>query len=175
MIKKDKTKYSEDYKTSDPNWWSSPPEALKGNYMNVKFMKLHPNAMIPEYKTAGASGMDLVSVETYTIAPGETCVVSTGLAMVLPKNHEGQVRPRSGLAAKNNVTVLNTPGTIDEDYRGEIKVIMINHGKQEFIVNAGDRIAQMVIQKVERFGIIEVDSLDQTDRGAGGLGSTGIK
>jgi dUTP pyrophosphatase len=123
----------------------------------------------------GAAGMDLAaSIDSdVTIAPGRRALVGTGLAIALPRGHEAQVRPRSGLAAKHGVTVLNAPGTIDEDYRGEIKVILINHGDEPFVVKSGERIAQLVIARVERATLVEADSLDGSTRGAGGFGHTG--
>ncbi len=123
----------------------------------------------------GAAGMDLAASldNDVTIAPGKRALVGTGLAIALPRGHEAQVRPRSGLAAKHGVTVLNAPGTIDEDYRGEIKVILVNHGDEPFVVKSGERIAQMVIAKVERVIFDEAETLDGSARGAGGFGHTG--
>ncbi len=123
----------------------------------------------------GAAGMDLAASldNDVTIAPGKRALVGTGLAIALPRGHEAQVRPRSGLAAKHGVTVLNAPGTIDEDYRGEIKVILVNHGDEPFVVRSGERIAQMVIAKVERVVLDETETLDGSARGAGGFGHTG--
>lgn len=132
---------------------------------------------LPRYETDGAAGMDLVAAiasdEPLVLAPGARVLVPTGLAIALPRGFEAQVRPRSGLAAKNGVTVLNTPGTIDSDYRGEVKVILINHGSEAFTVTRGTRIAQMVLAPVTRGAFNEVASLDATTRGAGGFGSTG--
>ena len=130
---------------------------------------------LPAYQSADAAGFDLsAAVETdLVLAPGAVALVPTGLAMAIPRGFEGQVRPRSGLAAKNGVTVLNTPGTIDADYRGEVKVILINHGSATFTVTRGMRIAQMIIAPVLQAALIEVGSLDETDRGSGGFGSTG--
>ncbi len=141
--------------------------------MTVKFLKLHPDAVIPTRGTALAAGLDLYSVEDMLIQPGEHKLVPTGLSMELPSSHEGQVRPRSGLAAKFGVTVLNSPGTIDEDYRGEVKVILINHGHSTFTIHKGDRIAQLVVAKVVIPEVVETTKLDDTQRGAGGFGSTG--
>ena len=123
----------------------------------------------------GAAGMDLAaSLDTeVTIAPGQRALVGTGLAIALPRGFEAQVRPRSGLAAKHGVTVLNAPGTIDEDYRGEIKVILINHGDEPFVVKSGERIAQLIIAPVARVTLVEQESLDESARGAGGFGHTG--
>lgn len=130
---------------------------------------------LPAYQSADAAGFDLsAAVETdLVLAPGAVALVPTGLAMAIPRGFEGQVRPRSGLAAKNGVTVLNTPGTIDADYRGEVKVILINHGSAAFTVTRGMRIAQMIVTPVLQAALVEVGSLDETDRGSGGFGSTG--
>jgi len=130
---------------------------------------------LPAYQTAGAAGMDLVAaVEApTTIAPGARALVPTGLAIALPEGYEAQVRPRSGLAARHGVTVLNAPGTIDADYRGEVQVILINHGEAPFVVSRGDRIAQLVVAAVTRAEPMVVEDLDETDRGASGFGSTG--
>jgi dUTP pyrophosphatase len=133
-------------------------------------------AVIPEYKTAGAAGADLCALlnEPLTIPAGKFAMVPTGLFFEIPEGYEVQVRPRSGLAAKNGVTVLNTPGTIDSDYRGEIKVILINLGDADFTINSGDRIAQMIVAPVTQANFSITDSLSETERGAGGFGSTGI-
>ena len=133
-------------------------------------------AVIPEYKTAGAAGADLCALlnEPLTIPAGKFAMVPTGLFFEIPEGYEVQVRPRSGLAAKNGVTVLNTPGTIDSDYRGEIKVILINLGDADFTINSGDRIAQMIVAPVTQATFSITDSLSETERGAGGFGSTGI-
>lgn len=144
---------------------------------SIKLCKLE-NATgldLPSYATSGSSGMDLMAAITdnIIIKSGHRAIVPTGISIALPPMYEAQIRPRSGLAAKNGVTVLNTPGTVDNDYRGEVKVILINHGKEDFIIERGMRIAQVVIAKYEQFDILEVDSLDSTDRGAGGFGSTG--
>lgn len=132
-------------------------------------------AAIPEYKTLGAAGADVCALvdAPVELAPGDRALIGTGLFFAIPDGYEIQVRPRSGLAAKNGVTVLNTPGTIDSDYRGELKVILINLGKEKFTVNKGDRIAQIVAAPVTRAAFAVVDSLDQTERGSGGFGSTG--
>lgn len=140
----------------------------------VKFRRLSPNAEIPVYQTAGAVGMDLCSCMELRIPPGCFRAIPTGLALELPPGLEAQVRPRSGLAAKYGITVLNAPGTIDSDYRGEIKAILINHGGESFIIKIGDRIAQLVFAPVTIATLEEADELDSTDRGAGGLGSTGV-
>ena len=133
-------------------------------------------AVIPEYKTAGAAGADLCALlnESLTIPAGKFAMVPTGLFFEIPEGYEVQVRPRSGLAAKNGVRVLNTPGTIDSDYRGEIKVILINLGEADFTINSGDRIAQMIVAPVTQANFSITDSLSETERGAGGFGSTGI-
>jgi dUTP pyrophosphatase len=134
---------------------------------------------VPAAHSDGAAGMDiaaaLASGERLVIAPGKRAMVPAGFAMALPPGYEAQIRPRSGLAAKHGVTVLNSPGTIDADYRGEVKVVLINHGDAEFVVERGDRIAQMVIAPVTPAGFTEVDLLDDTARGEGGYGSTGAR
>ena len=132
---------------------------------------------LPAYQTGEAAGLDLMAAvpegEPLSLAPGQYALVPTGLAIALPAGHEAQVRPRSGLAAKYGVTVLNSPGTIDADYRGEIKVILINHGAVPFVIKRGERIAQMVIAPVVQAALVPVAELSATDRGAGGFGSTG--
>jgi dUTP pyrophosphatase len=128
---------------------------------------------LPAYATAGAAGMDVVSAESVTIAPGARHAVATGLALAIPEGYEIQVRPRSGLALKHGITVPNTPGTIDSDYRGELKVILINHGAEPFVIARGDRVAQLVLAPVVQAAWAEVAELDATERGAGGFGSTG--
>ncbi len=128
---------------------------------------------LPSYATGGAAGMDVVSAEDKTLAPGARHAVATGLAVAIPQGYEIQVRPRSGLALKFGITVPNTPGTIDSDYRGELKVILINHGAQDFVIQRGDRIAQLVLAPVTQARWMEVGQLDETDRGEGGFGSTG--
>jgi dUTP pyrophosphatase len=130
---------------------------------------------LPAYETAGAAGMDLRAAEEMTLSPGAWALVPTGLSIALPEGYEAQVRPRSGLAVKHGVTVLNAPGTIDCDYRGEVKVPLINHGQQDFVISRGDRIAQMVIAPVTRIAWHEVDVLDETARGVGGFGSSGSR
>ena len=141
--------------------------------MQLLIQKLDPRATIPSYAHPGDAGLDLASCETVEIAPGSTAMVRTGVAIALPPGTEGQVRPRSGLAAKHAVTVLNAPGTIDEGYRGELRVILINHGLEVFRVEPGMRIAQLVVAPVLRVETTLVDSLDDTVRGTGGFGSTG--
>lgn len=128
---------------------------------------------LPAYATAGAAGMDVLSAEDVTLAPGSRHAVATGLALAIPAGFEIQVRPRSGLALKHGISVPNTPGTIDSDYRGELKVILINHGAEPFAIARGDRVAQLVLAPVVRAAWHEVSELDETDRGAGGFGSTG--
>ncbi|MGK7954996.1 MAG: dUTP diphosphatase [Crocosphaera sp.] len=142
--------------------------------MQLKIIKLNPKAIIPKYEHDNDSGLDLVSIETVEILPRESQLIKTGISIELPPNTEAQIRPRSGLALKHQITVLNTPGTIDEGYRGEIGVILINHGKTAFKVTQGMRIAQMVIAPVIRVKIEEVEELNNTMRGKGGFGSTGI-
>ncbi|HWU03391.1 MAG TPA: dUTP diphosphatase [Novosphingobium sp.] len=128
---------------------------------------------LPAYATSGAAGMDVVSAEDVTLAPGARHAVATGLALAIPPGFEIQVRPRSGLALKHGITVPNAPGTIDSDYRGELKVILINHGADPFEIRRGDRVAQLVLAPVVQGTWLEVDELDETHRGEGGFGSTG--
>jgi dUTP pyrophosphatase len=148
--------------------------------VEIKLRRLPHNAdlPLPAYESAGAAGMDLraaIAAEApLTLAPGGRALVPTGLALQLPEGFEGQVRPRSGLAAKHGVTVLNAPGTVDSDYRGEVKVPLVNHGEEPFTIGRGDRIAQLVIAPVTRVVLVEAARLDETARGAGGFGSTGI-
>ena len=142
--------------------------------MTLRFKKVHPDAVLPSYAHPSDAGMDLRSVDDLTLAPGQRALVHTGLVMLLPPLYEAQVRPRSGLALKNGVTVLNTPGTIDSGYRGEVGVILINLGQAAFDVRKGDKIAQMVIAPVTHPNIEETDVVDETDRGSGGFGSTGV-
>lgn len=139
----------------------------------IEFKALHPAAVRPEVKTIGSSGADVRSVERIELVPGEFRMISLGLSVAIPEGYEIQIRPRSGLAARYGVTVLNAPGTVDSDYRGEMKVILINHGPETFSVNPGDRIAQLVLVKVERAHYEEVGQLEDTARGVGGFGSTG--
>jgi dUTP pyrophosphatase len=141
----------------------------------VQIRRLRPDAMLPRYQTADAAGMDLHAAldAPMQIAPGAVVAVPTGLAMAIPRGYEGQVRPRSGLAAKHALTVVNAPGTVDSDFRGTVMVLLINHGREPFTINHGDRIAQMVIAPVSQADVVEVDALDETVRGAGGFGSTG--
>tara|TARA_Y100000816_G_scaffold250598_1_gene200612 strand:- start:1580 stop:2017 length:438 start_codon:yes stop_codon:yes gene_type:complete len=143
--------------------------------VKVLIKKLDPEVKLPEYKTSGASGVDLVAFinETINLRPKASVLVPTGLSIALPQNYEIQIRPRSGLAAKNNISVLNTPGTIDSDYRGEIKVIIYNHGNKNFMINSGDRIAQMILAPVIKMEFEEVNDLPSSIRGESGFGSTG--
>jgi len=146
-----------------------------GDKVGVQVKRL-PNGVgldLPHYATSGAAGMDVVSAETVSIAPGARHAVATGLALAIPQGYEIQVRPRSGLALKHGITVPNTPGTIDSDYRGELKVILINHGAEPFAIARGDRVAQLVLAPVTQAEWNEVEELDETARGAGGFGSTG--
>ena len=141
----------------------------------VLIKKLNPNVLLPTYKTNGASGMDLMAfIEgPIKISPNSSYLVPTGLSMAFSEDYEVQIRPRSGLAAKNNITVLNTPGTIDSDYRGEVKIILFNHGKEDFLINNKDRVAQMVLTPVVKMELEETDSIPDTLRGDDGFGSTG--
>ena len=141
--------------------------------MQLRLRKLHPDAIIPQYQHEGDAGMDLHAIEAVVIAPHTTALIKTGLAAEIPTDTELQVRPRSGLALKHSITVLNSPGTIDSNYRGEIGVILINHGTEEFQVTPGMRIAQMVMAKVVCADIVEVTELSETTRSTGGFGSTG--
>lgn len=140
----------------------------------VQFRSLTETAIVPKRATKEAAGFDLHADGPALIAPHQTAIVGTGIAMAIPEGYEGQVRPRSGLAAKYGITVLNSPGTIDSDYRGEVKVILINHGTGMFQINPGDRIAQIVFAKVAPVVTVEVNELTNTARGTGGLGSTGV-
>jgi dUTP pyrophosphatase len=150
------------------------------NAREIAFVRLdHAKDLpAPAYATAGAAGMDLVAAvaeaEPLTIAPGARAAVPTGLIFAIPEGFEGQVRPRSGLALKNGVTVLNAPGTIDSDYRGEVKVILVNTSSEPFSISRGMRIAQIIFAKVEQLRPVEASSLDETVRGDGGFGSTGV-
>lgn len=130
---------------------------------------------LPAYASQGAAGMDLRAAADRTLKPGERCLMPTGFALALPDGYEGQVRPRSGLAINHGVTVLNAPGTIDCDYRGEVSVPLINHGQSTFAIKRGDRIAQLVVAPVAAASLVEVDRLDVTQRGEGGFGSSGLR
>ena len=141
----------------------------------VLIKKLDKTVRLPSYKTSGASGMDLMAFikEPITLKPQKSCLVPTGISVAFHDNFEIQIRPRSGLAAKSNISVLNTPGTIDSDYRGEIKVILYNHGDNDFLINNKDRIAQMILTPVIKMNLEETNNLPETVRGEGGFGSTG--
>ena len=141
----------------------------------VLVKRLNPKVELPAYKTSGASGMDLMAFidRPIKITPKSSCLVPTGLAIAFSEDYEIQIRPRSGLAVKNNITVLNTPGTIDSDYRGEIKIILFNHGNEEFIINNKDTVAQMILSPVIKMNLEEADDLPESIRGEGGFGSTG--
>ena len=141
----------------------------------VLVKKLNQNVEIPAYKTSGASGMDLMAFidQPIKIAARSSCLVPTGISLAFSEDYEIQIRPRSGLSAKNNITVLNTPGTIDSDFRGEIKIILFNHGNEDFIINKNDRVAQMILIPVVKMKLEETDILPGTIRGEGGFGSTG--
>ena len=144
--------------------------------IKVLIKKLNQKVKIPSYKTTGSSGVDLEAFleNPIEIGPNKSALIPTGLAIAIPEDTEVQIRPRSGLAAKSSIGVLNSPGTIDSDYRGEILVMLINHSKKDFEVVRGMRIAQMIISKIEQFNLISVDELNTTDRGKDGFGSTGI-
>ena len=143
--------------------------------VKVFIKKLNPSVQLPSYKTSGASGMDLKAFikEPIELEPGKSCLVPTGLSIAFSKEYEIQIRPRSGLAAKNNISVLNTPGTIDSDYRGELKIILFNHGSENFMINNNDRVAQMVLAPIIKMELEETNELPETIRGEGGFGSTG--
>ena len=143
--------------------------------VRVLIKKLSPEVELPVYKTSGASGMDLMAFieEPIKIPPNSSYLIPTGLSMAFTEDYEIQIRPRSGLAAKNSITVLNTPGTIDSDYGGEIKIILFNHGKEDFIINNKDRVAQMILTPVIKMEFEEIDNLPDTLRGESGFGSTG--
>ena len=143
--------------------------------VKILIKKLNTKVQLPKYKTDGSSGMDLMAYinEPVLIMPQKSKLIPTGLSLAIPNNTEIQIRPRSGLAVKNNISILNTPGTIDSDYRGEIKVILYNHGSKEFIVNNDDRIAQMILVPIIKATFEEVENLPETIRGKGGFGSTG--
>ena len=142
--------------------------------MTVKVLRTDPEAQLPAYAHPGDAGMDVRSIEDVTLAPGARALVRTGLVLELPPDAEAQVRPRSGLALKHGVTVLNTPGTIDAGYRGEVGVILVNLGSEAFVVEKGMKIAQLVVAPVAQAEIVEVSAVDATDRGADGFGSTGV-
>ena len=143
--------------------------------VKVLVKKLKPFVQLPSYKTIGSSGMDLKACieKPINLEPKNSCLVPTGLAVAFPEKYEIQIRPRSGLAAKNNISVLNTPGTIDSDYRGELKIILFNHGNENFVINDNDRVAQMVLTPIIKMELEEVNELPVSVRGVGGFGSTG--
>jgi dUTP pyrophosphatase len=143
--------------------------------VKVLVKKLNSKAQLPKYKTSGSSGMDLMALieNPIKIKPQESALIATGIAIDIPEGTEVQIRPRSGLAAKSSISVLNTPGTIDSDYRGEIKIILFNHGKEEFTINNNDRVAQMVLMPILKAEFEEVEDLPETLRGSEGFGSTG--
>ena len=143
----------------------------------IQIKKLSSGVLTPKYETVGSSGMDIAAYieQDVIINPGDKALIPTGFSLSIPQGYEVQIRPRSGLAAKKSITVLNTPGTIDADYRGEVKVILINFGKEKFSVKKGERIAQMVVCPVTQAQLEEVEELSVTNRGAGGFGSTGAK
>ncbi len=153
---------------------------MSGETVDVRVLRLPHGAdlPLPAYQSALAAGLDLLAAvpaqAPVTIAPAGRAMIPTGIAIALPPGSEGQIRPRSGLAARHGITVLNTPGTVDADYRGEVQVILINHGAEPFVVSRGMRVAQLVIARVTRAALIEVDNLDATARAAGGIGSTGM-
>ena len=143
--------------------------------VKVLIKKLNPSVQLPSYKTNGASGMDLMAFieKPINLEPGNSCLIPTGLTVAFPEEYEIQIRPRSGLAVKNNISVLNTPGTIDSDYRGELKIILFNHGNKNFVINNNDRVAQMVLTPIKKMELEETNELPTSLRGKGGFGSTG--
>ena len=143
--------------------------------VKVLIKKLNPSVQLPSYKTNGASGMDLMAFieKPINLKPGKSCLVPTGLSVAFPQDYEIQIRPRSGLAAKKSISILNTPGTIDSDYRGELKIILFNHGSEDFIINNSDRVAQMVLTPIIKMELEETNELPESIRGEGGFGSTG--
>lgn len=147
---------------------------MTGLHVSIHILPHGEGLPLPQYMTPHAAGMDVCSAETLTLQPGETGLVATGFRVAVPPGYEAQMRPRSGLALKHNITLLNTPGTIDADYRGEVKVILSNFGRQPFTINRGDRIAQMVIAQVVQIEWQPVEDLDTTERSGGGFGHTGV-
>ena len=143
--------------------------------VKVLIKKLNSKVQLPKYKTDGSSGMDLMAFleSPVNLKPQASNIISTGISIAIPEDTEVQIRPRSGLAAKSNISILNTPGTIDSDYRGEIKIILFNHGKENFVINNNDRIAQMILMPIVKAEFEEVENLPKTLRGSGGFGSTG--
>ena len=148
---------------------------ITSKMLKIKIKKIKENAIVPKYAHHGDAGVDLYSTEDYIIKPGERVLVSTGIAIAIPKGHEAQVRPKSGLALKHGISIVNTPGTVDCEYRGEIGVIAINLGNEDFKIEKENKIAQMVFNKIEKADFEEVKELDDTTRGDGGFGSTGHK
>jgi len=142
--------------------------------VKIKVQKIKDNAVIPDYAHTGDAGVDLYSTEDYLLKPGGRVLVSTGIKVAIPKGYEAQIRPKSGLALKHGLSIVNTPGTIDSGYRGEIQIIIINLGQENYKIEAGKKVAQMVIKKVEEAVFEEADSLDETSRNEGGFGSTGL-
>ncbi len=142
--------------------------------IKVSIQRIHEKAKIPSYANADDAGVDLYSVKDIILNPGERVLVPIGIKIAIPKGYEGHVRPKSGLALKHGISIVNTPGTIDAGYRGEIGVIVINHGSEPYTIESGKKIAQMVFNKVEQADFVEVESLDETSRGEGGFGSTGL-
>lgn len=149
---------------------------MSSQKVEVRVKRLNHGAGLdlPAYATSGAAGMDICAAESLNLRAGKRHAIATGFAFAIPDGYEVQVRPRSGLALKHGITCLNTPGTIDSDYRGEVKVILANLGEDDFMINKGDRIAQIVVAPVTHGHLVEVDDLDKTVRGAGGFGSTGV-
>ena len=143
--------------------------------VKVLVKKLNTSVQLPSYKTKGASGMDLMACikKPINLEPGKSCLVPTGLSVAFPEGYEIQIRPRSGLAAKNSISVLNTPGTIDSDYRGELKIILFNHGNENFLIENNDRVAQMILAPTIKMDLEETNELPDSVRGEGGFGSTG--
>ena len=143
--------------------------------IKVLIKKLNPSVQLPSYKTSGSSGMDLMANidKPINLQPGKSCLVSTGLSVAFPEGYEIQIRPRSGLAAKSSISVLNTPGTIDSDYRGELKIILFNHGNENFVIENNDRVAQMILAPTIKMELEETKELPDSIRGEGGFGSTG--
>lgn len=148
-------------------------EAAEGGAPVLRVQRLDPQATLPAYAHPGDAGLDLASAEARTLQPGERVALSTGLAVAVPDGWVGLVHPRSGLSLRDGVTVVNAPGTVDSGYRGELKVLLVNLGDQPVTIEHGDRVAQLVLQRVGRASVVEVDELDDTSRGAGGFGSTG--
>jgi dUTP pyrophosphatase len=141
----------------------------------IKIKKLNPYAIIPHYAHEGDAGMDVYSTINFTLKPNHRSMIPTGLSFEIPKGYELQIRPKSGIAIKKGITLLNTPGTLDSGYRGELKIIMINHSSEEYKIKKGEKIAQIVLAKYEEANIIEIEELNETARGKGGFGSTGLK